>query len=305
MSLRRTGFGVAAAVLGATASIGLGDGQVSDRATLNSILGGSQILEDFESFVIGDGTATVLDANPIDENSIANGQGPGLVEDGASYGSSTVLQWNGNNYYGLQSRTFLANSVALQINYDTPVRAMGLDARGFVGYGFSGRMDVYDSNNTLAGTINFTINNGGSESVFLGWEIAAGISRVTLDDLNPNHSWSPVIDDHGYGVSGGGFIIRLTGQCPGPKTLSWSGAGSGQMGIIIGNGPGNFTLPSGPCAGTQLGLSGPSGLSLYNVIGTQGGQGQVTTTVGTQACGKWIQCIKTNDCSTSNAAGPI
>ncbi|MCL4197913.1 MAG: hypothetical protein KJZ69_10525 [Phycisphaerales bacterium] len=104
---------------------------------------------------------------------------------------------------------------------------------------------------------------------------------------------------------GGGFNIRLTGQCPGQKTLSWSGAGSGQMGIILGNGPGNYTIPGGPCQGTQLGLSGPGGLQLYNIIGTNGGQGQVTATVGTGACGKWVQCIKTNDCSTSNATGPI
>jgi len=107
-----------------------------------------------------------------------------------------------------------------------------------------------------------------------------------------------------YG-NAGGFFISLTGSCPGQKTLSWSGAGSGQMGILVGSGPGNYTLPSGPCSGTTLGLSGPGGLSLYNIIGTQGGSGQVSTTVGTPACGKWIQCIKTNDCSTSNAVGPI
>ncbi len=103
----------------------------------------------------------------------------------------------------------------------------------------------------------------------------------------------------------GGFFISLTGQCPGQKTLAWTGAGAGQMGIILGSGPGNFTIPGGPCQGTQLGLSGPGGLQLYTIIGTNGGQGQVNATVGTGACGKWVQCIKTNDCSTSNATGPI
>ncbi len=304
MSLSKYGFGAAAVVAGLAASVALADGRVNDRATLNSILGGSQILEDFESFVIADGSAANLDVNPLDDTSIANGQGPGLVEDGASYlATPGVLQWNGNNYFSLPTRTFLANGEVLQITYDSPVRAMGLDAGAFAGFGYSGVMNVYDSNNNLAGTINFNISSGGAEKVFLGWEVAAGISRVTLDDLG--HPWSPVIDDHGYGVSGGGVIIRLTGQCPGQKTLSWSGAGPGQMGIILGNGPGNFVIPGGPCQGTQLGLSGPGGLQLYNIIGTMGGQGQVTATVGTAACGKWIQCIKTNDCTTSNATGPI
>ncbi|MCL4199487.1 MAG: hypothetical protein KJZ69_18490 [Phycisphaerales bacterium] len=108
-----------------------------------------------------------------------------------------------------------------------------------------------------------------------------------------------------YMLQGSRFTIRLSGSCPGQKTLSWSGAGSGQMGIILGNGPGNYTIPGGPCQGTQLGLSGPGGLQLYNIIGTNGGQGQVTANVGTAACGKWVQCIKTNDCTTSNATGPI
>jgi hypothetical protein len=54
---------------------------------------------------------------------------------------------------------------------------------------------------------------------------------------------------------GGGFTIRLTGPCPGQKTLAWDGAGSGQMGILVGSGPGNYTIPFGPCAGTQLGLA--------------------------------------------------
>jgi hypothetical protein len=101
----------------------------------------------------------------------------------------------------------------------------------------------------------------------------------------------------------GGFNIRLSGSCPGQQTLSWNGAGSGQMGIVVGNSQGNTTIPFGPCQGTQLGISG--GLILYNVIGTQGGSGQVSQTVGTQACGKFVQCINTGTCDTSNVAGPI
>ncbi len=304
MILRQSQWGgVAAAILGACSAMSLGDGQIPDRATLDSILGANQTLEDFETFVITDGGAVNLDVNPLDDTSIANGQGPGLVEDGATYRATTnVLQWNGNAYFNLQSKTFLANGEELEITYDPIVTAMGIDARAFQGYGYSGTMRVYDAGNNLVGTINFSLSSGGAENVFLGWEVSAGISRVTIDDLS--HPWSPVVDNHGYG-RGGGFFIRLSGECPGQKTLSWSGAGSGQMGIILGNGPGNYTIPGGPCSGTQLGLSGPGGLQLYNIIGTNGGQGQVTATVGTGACGKWVQCIKTNDCSTSNAAGPI
>jgi len=102
----------------------------------------------------------------------------------------------------------------------------------------------------------------------------------------------------------GGFTIRLTGQCPGQKTLAWDGAGSGQMGIIIGNSQGTTTIPSGHCEGTQLGIQGS--VTLYNIIGTQGGSGQVSQSIGSGGrCGRWIQCIKINDCALSNVAGPI
>jgi hypothetical protein len=112
--------------------------------------------------------------------------------------------------------------------------------------------------------------------------------------------------DVSYGLDcggGGGFDITLSGPCPGQKTLSWTGAGSGQMGIIIGNSTGSTTIPTGPCQGTVLGIQG--GITLYNIIGTQGGQGQVSAQVGGGACGKFVQCIKTNDCSLSDVAGPI
>jgi len=107
----------------------------------------------------------------------------------------------------------------------------------------------------------------------------------------------------GLGSGGGGFDITLTGPCPGQKTLAWTGAGSGQMGIVIGNAQGNTTIPFGPCQGTVLGIRGS--LLLYNIIGTQGGAGQVSGTVGNNACDKFVQCINTGSCDTSNVAGPI
>lgn len=113
--------------------------------------------------------------------------------------------------------------------------------------------------------------------------------------------------DVSYGLvcgEGGGFEISLSGDCPGQKTLAWTGAGPGQMGIVIANETGSFTIPGGPCEGTQLGL-GSAGLQLYNVIGTQGGTGEVNANVGQGACGKYVQCVKTDDCQTSNVVGPI
>ncbi len=122
---------------------------------------------------------------------------------------------------------------------------------------------------------------------------------------NPGYGSFPGFDYTFRTTSGNaGFTIRLSGSCPGTKTLSWTGAPAGVMAVVIGNGPGNYTLPGGPCSGTQLGLSGPAGLLLYNTF-NQSGSGSVNGNAGTAACGKWIQCIMTATCATSNATGPI
>ena len=127
--------------------------------------------------------------------------------------------------------------------------------------------------------------------------------RVAMVGLHQGDFDFITVYDMDAACGGGGFAITLSGPCPGSKTLSWTGAGSGQMGIVIGNAQGNTTIPFGPCQGTVLGIRGS--LLLYNVIGTQGGAGQVSGTVGGNACGKFVQCINTGTCNTSNVAGPI
>ena len=198
------------------AAIGLLAGSASadfipDRATLDAILGGNQILEDFESFDIGYGEAVNLDVFFLDSVTIANGQGPGLVEPGAAYydPSEVKLQWNGDLYYEIPSKTLCSNGNdgEIHILYDTAVYAMGIDLLGYIGYGDSGVFEVYDANNSLIGSATFQHMYGGSEVIFVGWENAGGIGRVVLS--HDNWPWSPVIDNHGYGIPAPGALAAL------------------------------------------------------------------------------------------------
>ena len=74
---------------------------------------------------------------------------------------------------------------------------MGLDAKDYAGYGYAGKMDVYNGA-SLLGTINFNLAGNAGESDFLGWQNAGGITRVVVS--SPTYGWSPIIDDHTYGV---------------------------------------------------------------------------------------------------------
>lgn len=101
---------------------------------------------------------------------------------------------------------------------------------------------------------------------------------------------------------GGGYTVTITGVCPGRVNLAWAGADPNrQQGILFARNTGNFTIQSGPCAGTQLGL-GTNQLQLYNVIGTGTGSGNVNANAGQGACRGFVQLIQTHSCATSNVA---
>ena len=170
---------------------------IPDRATLNALLV-SSTTDDFETFNIADGTATGLDVFSLDSTTIANGQGPGLVNPGATYidSNSDRLQWNGHTYFELNTKTIIVPGDFL-ITYQSVPQAMGIDAKPFEGFPFSGAMEIYDGA-TLLHTINFNMAGTAGEIKFLGYQNAAGITHVVLKDLTD--PFSPIIDDHTYGL---------------------------------------------------------------------------------------------------------
>ncbi len=172
---------------------------ISTRGDLNSILT-SSTTDDFETYRVADGGADVMNTAFLDSNSVVNNQGPGLVNPGASYSdpSNSGLQWNGFNYYGQTSKDILSNGAGtIQIDYANFTQAIGLDANNFAGYAYSGSMEVWNGN-TLVDTVNFNLGGGSGESVFLGYRNDSGITRVVV--TSPTYSWSPLIDNHTYGV---------------------------------------------------------------------------------------------------------
>jgi hypothetical protein len=179
---------------------------IGDRGTLEGLLGLYGTLEDFEAYNIGSGSANPLFdpgdviINHLDSSSIANGQGPGLVKDGAIYSTAAGygMQWNGDDYFGMESKTIGGNSGGLYtaVWYTQPVTAMGLDVQVFSGYGGAHQARVYNTSNDLIGVHDFVVDSG---RYFFGWADAGGIGRVEIEFLV--FSWGGMIDDHLYGVA--------------------------------------------------------------------------------------------------------
>lgn len=97
------------------------------------------------------------------------------------------------------------------------------------------------------------------------------------------------------------YTLSLSGQCPGLVRVEWSGAEPDRrQAILFALRTGNYTLPTGPCEGTELGL-GTSGLRLIAVVSTGSGSGAVSGTTGSQ-CQHYAQLITISSCATSNVA---
>lgn len=244
------------------------DGEIPDRATLDSRLGGNQTLEDFESFQIPT-SAVLLDTAVLDDTTIANGQGPGLVQPGATYSdaSNLRLQWNADLYFNLSTKTLLASGTGGQINitYSPPVQALGVDLAGFDVSPYTGSARFYDTGNVLLGTVQFSVTGGASRD-FVGWQHLAGIGRVELH--SPNFTWSPILDDHGYGdCNGGGGITKFCNPADGHFDNT---SGIDVSGHTLSQGPITVCLTGGPPSEVGFLLLGSGNLIVVQPPGSVG-----------------------------------
>jgi len=95
-----------------------------------------------------------------------------------------------------------------------------------------------------------------------------------------------------------GPSLTITGACPGLLTFDVTG-GTPFGGIALAYGPaGSFTIGGGACAGTTLGISGPT---LAGVFGADlNGDLNFSATVPGGVCGLTVQAVDLGSCAASN-----
>ncbi len=105
--------------------------------------------------------------------------------------------------------------------------------------------------------------------------------------------------------SGGGYACEISGACPGNINVNWTGAQPNKtQGIVFASNTGNFTVNSGACAGTQLGL-GTRNLQLVRTLGTGSGSGSIGRAVGAGACGGFVQLVTVASPCEASSVGQI
>ena len=191
-----------------------GAGQViPTRAELNYLLNGKGTFDDFEAFDIPQDTSVVLGVSLLTDTTVVLGQGPGLVNHGATYSSIRApLCWMGSNFNGLpMTKTLLAWNpmlgeealspqlfFAVYIIYNVPVQLVGADLIRFGDVGLV-TVEVYDTVGEFVDEVVMDLTDTGLH-VFFGYRHDPGIGSLVIKNLKFPALWSPNVDNHVYGV---------------------------------------------------------------------------------------------------------
>ncbi|MGB0953790.1 MAG: hypothetical protein ACPG31_11230 [Planctomycetota bacterium] len=93
--------------------------------------------------------------------------------------------------------------------------------------------------------------------------------------------------------------LSISGTCPGPMTITVSGATpNGSVAVVYGN-AGSFTLPSAPCAGIVLDLDFPNLAGLFTADAN--GDLVLTPTIPAVVCGWTLQVVDATNCAVSTS----
>lgn len=282
-----------------TAPYGLPNSQAFSSSHSQS---GMASLETFESYVLPtSGGAENIGTVYLDDSTITGtGQGPGLVLSGAFYScAGGSLQWNDDTYFGLPTKTFLANSGdgTLAIGYASPQSSISMSLHAFSGFGDTAVVTAYDASGAVVDTTG-PVGVPGPTGVPVTLS-GAGILRVLITGV---HSWSPIIDNHDFAAGGGTLQLSILGPCPGVNSVTINGGTPGaacQIGYAFGTG--SFVIPAGPCAGTVTGLDASATALPTTYFFDAAGQINFNQFIPAAACGAvFVQALEIGTCNLSN-----
>ncbi|GMU36459.1 MAG: hypothetical protein KJ057_07450 [Phycisphaerae bacterium] len=224
------------------------------RSELEDLLVGGGTKDDFERYSIADGNSQGMRVFDLSDTTIVNGQGPGLVNDGAIYFSAGELFWLGNGAGGVPTKTIVAVRFSMAVAYDIPAQVMGFDLHALAGSPSTTKVEAFSPNGQSLGSTTVTVPDDGTP-VFVGFRHDAGIGVIEFSNLNRNHS--PIINDHQYGS------ICSSDGCNGAELLTAKvrekTCGCQVQAILKRGTPGSFygfKMPNGECVSAEANRRG-------------------------------------------------
>jgi len=184
-------------------------GEISDRTTLESILGSNAVTEDFETLPVPSSTAwgfypavDELNSTSIITNNTIN-YGPGLVVPGIRFINMHDMNWFGPDIWGQTSRGILSFNYdgivghSMSIDFVNPTPAFGMDLSNIYNIGAPSD-DIYTIRIYGADDLTLLDTSAGipidqAIKVFYGYSNESGIGKI--DILSAKQEWSPALDN--------------------------------------------------------------------------------------------------------------
>lgn len=199
---------------------------ISSRFILAAQLGQAAVIEDFESYIFPD-EAAIRVGVMVDEDSIIEGQGPGLVKPGvrfiapdAEFATWRGLQWDRQFSYGLTSAAMVTDGL-LVADFTVPVTHVGFDMFWFnIGTPLTtpSTVQIYATDDTTLLYSTNIFEPFAPDFHFFGYSDTRGIGKIVLfRDEAPFISVSPIIDNLIFG-----YVVSLEiSQINQQVTLTW------------------------------------------------------------------------------------
>jgi MYXO-CTERM domain-containing protein len=216
--------------------------QIPSLPDLQTLLGAGGETDNFTAYTIAAGAADDLGTAVLNAATMANGQGPGLVNGDLTFtnevspnngANGSTLNWDGAGHIGNGPEGIQADGGQIAITFAGTVDAFGVDlTQTDFGLGPFGPaqpttaiVDVYDASNDLLTTESFALASDGS-ATFYGYETqAAPIALVTITHTGEpgfDHPRSPELDDVTYGP-----VVPAAAPEPGSCALALLGGLAG------------------------------------------------------------------------------
>lgn len=97
-------------------------------------------------------------------------------------------------------------------------------------------------------------------------------------------------------------LAPASGSCPGPQSLLATGASPGGQVVFLVGAPGPASVPSGPCAGTEIGLQAVRTVRVATADAA--GRATLSGTTRAAACGLRVQAVDLATCHVSPRIAP-
>lgn len=258
--------------------------------------------EDFEMLPVGGGSYIGMGATILDENTVIAAGGPGMVQDGCAYSStSSGLFQYGVGYLGVPSSCLASSgSGNLRLDYDTPVDYAEFVI--FAGAGFPDTVDVYayDAGGAMIASELAVVLAGPGNPEQIVFSVP-GIDAIEV--TSNNYHWTPFLDDHVFGTQQTGPALALIGSCGQPGSgATVSNATPGGI-VAFAASPNNTgsVANTGPCGAVSIGI-GPNvaivGLYPADALGTVSVMPPNGIPGG--ACGKYLIGFDVTTCTATN-----